>query len=368
MRSERSSPSGLSFTGSGLRRRLAGSGSLQLCGQLVKACIDAVDVMAARDAQPPQRALDRFVDHAFQVTPPPLHLVDQVGGNVEGFADVVEQRLAAFLDSPWINEARGPSLLLVQDDLRKDHLRQVLTRLAVDDLDLVPVAHELGDALESYVAAGPRVIKLAIRILLDKVTLGRSVQCAPILTRCVMATHGNFGGGWSMATRKRASTRDQLLKRAVKAGRKALRSAEKRVPPDLRKHIEKSVEDGQKTVHAAIKRVQTQLDRTARQADLDKVLKRLEAISKQVQQVARAAATAATAEPTPKKAVRKPATRKPAARKPAAARAARTKAPASRRPASRRTASRSSTAVRSVPPPPEPGPVPERIDSGETST
>jgi hypothetical protein len=83
-----------------------------------------------------------------------------------------------------------------------------------------------------------------------------------------------------MATRKRASSRSRLLKRAVKAGRKALRSAEKRVPPDLRRQIERSVEDGQKTVHAAIKRVQSQLDRTARQADLDRVLKRLEGLSK----------------------------------------------------------------------------------------
>jgi polyhydroxyalkanoate synthesis regulator phasin len=171
-----------------------------------------------------------------------------------------------------------------------------------------------------------------------------------------------------MATKKRVSTREQLLKRAVKAGRQAFRSAEKRVPPDIRKQIEKGVEDGQKTVHAAIKRVQTQLDRTARQADLDKVLKRLEAISKQVQQVARAAATAATTEPAPRKRARKAATRKRATRKPAAARAARTTAPASTRRASRRTVSRSGTAVRSVPPPPEPGPLPERIDPGETST
>src|ERR1700694_589437 len=109
-----------------------------------------------------------------------------------------------------------------------------------------------------------------------------------------------------MATKKRASTADQLLKRAVKAGRQALRSAEKRVPPDLRKQIEKSVEDGQKTVHAAIKRVQSQLDRTARQADLDKVLKRLEAISKQVQEAARAAASRAAAPPPRKRTTRKP--------------------------------------------------------------
>ena len=165
-----------------------------------------------------------------------------------------------------------------------------------------------------------------------------------------------------MATKKRASTRSQLLKRAVKAGRLALRNAEKRVPPDLRKQIERSVEDGQKTVHAAIKRVQTQLNRTARQADLDKVLKRLEGLSKQVQQVARAAASGASAKPAPKKAARKPATRKPATRKPTARRAAPRTAATPTRPAARRPVRRSGTAVRSVPPPPEPGPIPERID------
>src|ERR1700730_12734534 len=114
-------------------------------------------------------------------------------------------------------------------------------------------------------------------------------------------------GGLLMATRKRASSRSRLIKRAVKAGRSALRRAEKRVPPDLRKQIERSVEDGQKTVHAAIKRVQSQLDRTARQADLTKVLKRLEDLSKQVQQAARAAASRPAARPAPRRATRKPA-------------------------------------------------------------
>jgi polyhydroxyalkanoate synthesis regulator phasin len=171
-----------------------------------------------------------------------------------------------------------------------------------------------------------------------------------------------------MATRKRASTRSRFIKRAVKAGRSALRKAEKRVPTDLRKQIEKSVEDGQKTVHAAIKRVQTQLNRTARQADLDKVLKRLEGLSKQVQQVARGATSGTAARPAPRKAARRPAARKPATRKPAAKRAAPRKTAASSRPAARRTAARPATVVRSVPPAPMPGPVPERVDPGETST
>jgi polyhydroxyalkanoate synthesis regulator phasin len=126
-----------------------------------------------------------------------------------------------------------------------------------------------------------------------------------------------------MAARKRASSRSKLLKRAVKAGRTALREAEKRVPPDVRKQIERTVQDGQKTVHTAIKKVQARLDRTARQADLDRAIKRLDALSKQVRNMASAARSAATAQPArPKPTTRKPASRKPASRKPAARKAA----------------------------------------------
>src|ERR1019366_6351971 len=107
-----------------------------------------------------------------------------------------------------------------------------------------------------------------------------------------------------MATRKRSSTRSKLLKRAVKAGRSALREAERRVPPDVRKQLERTIKDGQ-----------TRLDRAARQADLDRAMKRLDGLSQQVRNLA--ARTAASA--TGKRPARgKPATRKPAARKPAA--------------------------------------------------
>ena len=64
-----------------------------------------------------------------------------------------------------------------------------------------------------------------------------------------------------MATRKRrARSRPTALEdRAVKAGRKALREAEKRVPTDVRKQIERSIKDGQKTVHAAINQCRSRL-------------------------------------------------------------------------------------------------------------
>jgi len=120
-----------------------------------------------------------------------------------------------------------------------------------------------------------------------------------------------------MATRKRASNQSQLLNRAVKAGRSALRQAQRRLPPDVRKQIEKTVRDGQKTVHAAIKQVETRLDRTARQADLEKALKRLDQLSRQVRNMAAAAAASArTGGPTTRKAAtRKATTRKSTTRK-----------------------------------------------------
>jgi polyhydroxyalkanoate synthesis regulator phasin len=117
-----------------------------------------------------------------------------------------------------------------------------------------------------------------------------------------------------MAAKKRISTRSKLLKRAVKAGRTALRQTERRVPPDLRKQLERTIRDGQKTIHIAIKQVQTRLDRTARQADLDKAMKRLEGLSRQVRNLVTGSATS----PAPaRQARRKPSTRKPAAPKPA---------------------------------------------------
>jgi polyhydroxyalkanoate synthesis regulator phasin len=162
-----------------------------------------------------------------------------------------------------------------------------------------------------------------------------------------------------MAARKRKSTQSKLLNRAVKAGRSALRQAERRVPPDIRKQIERTVEDGQKTIHAAIKQVQTRLDRTARQADLDRAMKRLEALSKQVRNIA-----ARTTSPAPaaRPARRKPATRKAATRKPAARKSAGSATP-------KRTSTRRSPRMTTRPspvPPPKPDPNPERPDMGES--
>src|SRR3977135_2764004 len=127
-----------------------------------------------------------------------------------------------------------------------------------------------------------------------------------------------------MATRKRVSSRSRrtgLVGRAVKAGRKALRQAESRVPPDLRRQLERTIKDGQKTLRTAIDQLETQVRRNAKQAALDRIFKRLDGLSKQVQQMARnatssggaAATTRRRATTTAKRATRKkPSTRKAA--------------------------------------------------------
>ncbi len=151
-----------------------------------------------------------------------------------------------------------------------------------------------------------------------------------------------------MATKKRTSSRSRLLKRAVKAGRSYLRQAERRLPPDVRKQIDRSIKDGQKTVEGAIKQLRTRLDRTASQVDLEKALKRLDGLSKQVQAIARSATTRPAAATPARRAVRRPAARtrttKAAAPKAAPAKAATRKAPV-RRAAPRRRATSSPTVM-----------------------
>src|ERR1700730_6357330 len=106
-------------------------------------------------------------------------------------------------------------------------------------------------------------------------------------------------GRSSMAKKKGASSRSRFLNRAVKAGRSYLRQAERRLPPDVRKQIDRSIKDGQKTVEGAIKQLRARLDQTASQGDLEKALKRLDGLSKQVQQLALSASSRAGAATAP---------------------------------------------------------------------
>src|ERR1700730_17051595 len=116
-------------------------------------------------------------------------------------------------------------------------------------------------------------------------------------------------GRSSMAKKKGASSRSRFLNRAVKAGRSYLRQAERRLPPDVRKQIDRGIKDGQKTLEGAVKQLRTRLDRTASQVDLEKALKRLDAVTKQVQNIARSASAPAAAT-TSRRPARRPATRK----------------------------------------------------------
>jgi len=144
-----------------------------------------------------------------------------------------------------------------------------------------------------------------------------------------------------MAKKKRASSRSKFLNRAVKAGRSYLREAERRLPPDVRRQIDRSIKDGQKTVEGAIKQLRTRLDRTANQVDLEKALKRLDGLSKQVQQLA-SSVSSRPAATTTRRATRRPAARRRTARaaapKAAASRATTTKRAPTRRAAPRRRA------------------------------
>jgi peptidoglycan hydrolase CwlO-like protein len=142
-----------------------------------------------------------------------------------------------------------------------------------------------------------------------------------------------------MATKKRTSSRSRLLKRAVKAGRSYLRQAERRLPPDVRKQIDRSIKDGQKTIEGALKQLRTRLDRTASQVDLEKALKRLDGLSKQVQAIARSATTRPAAAKPARRTARRPAARRRST-KATAPKAAATAKPATRRAPARRAAPR----------------------------
>ena len=152
------------------------------------------------------------------------------------------------------------------------------------------------------------------------------------------------------------------MNRAVKAGRKALRQAEKRIPPDLRRQIERGIKDGQKRFDATVKDVRARVSKATAPGEIDRALKRFSGLSKQFEGLARtlttraAAATRGTApRRTTAPAKRKPAARKPAARKPVA------RKPAARKPAARRSPRRAAApAIVTAPPS-----VPEAPGSGE---
>ena len=91
-----------------------------------------------------------------------------------------------------------------------------------------------------------------------------------------------------MATRKRAARRSGLVGRAVRAGRQALKEAESRIPPDLRRRVDRGIKDADKAARAAIKELQVQVKRASTRADVNSVLKRIDGLTKQARQIAQA--------------------------------------------------------------------------------
>ena len=78
--------------------------------------------------------------------------------------------------------------MLGKNDLREDHLREVVAVVAIDNLDVVSIPNQLGYALERYVPTRARVVELAIRVLLDKVCFRGCRHGRAILMRSVMCS------------------------------------------------------------------------------------------------------------------------------------------------------------------------------------
>ncbi len=139
-----------------------------------------------------------------------------------------------------------------------------------------------------------------------------------------------------MATRKRASRRSGIVGRAVSAGRRALREAEKRVPPDVRRQVERRLKDADKTARAAIKQLQAQAKKASTRADVNSVLKRIDGLTKQARQIARGSGARAA---TPRR-------RAPTTTKRAATRTRKAPSTAKRKPTPTRKAAASRSTAR----------------------
>src|SRR5215472_372486 len=149
-----------------------------------------------------------------------------------------------------------------------------------------------------------------------------------------------------MAPKKRASSRTAINPLDLPVA-KALQGA----VADWQKTTQAVVKEVQRRLPAdwndSVKRIQQRLDRTATQADLLKLAKRLEDLTKQVEKLARGAgAAAATTTSSRRTTATKPAAPAAARKAPAAA----SKAPAARKPAAARTTTRRTTSRRAARP------------------
>ncbi|HEX2646140.1 MAG TPA: hypothetical protein VHO95_02835, partial [Candidatus Dormibacteraeota bacterium] len=71
----------------------------------------------------------------------------------------------------------------------------------------------------------------------------------------------------------------------MSAGRRALREAESRVPPDLRRQLRRRLRDADKSARAAIKHLQGQVQKASTRADVNSVLKRIDGLTQQARQI-----------------------------------------------------------------------------------
>ncbi len=93
-----------------------------------------------------------------------------------------------------------------------------------------------------------------------------------------------------------------LIHHARVGAEAAIKDFQKRFPADLAKQVEKIVDQGQKTMLIGLKAIQAQLKTSAKQADMDRLTKRVDALAMQVERLAaahpaRASAAEALAKP-----------------------------------------------------------------------
>ncbi|HUE67470.1 MAG TPA: hypothetical protein VMP38_04745, partial [Candidatus Acidoferrum sp.] len=79
----------------------------------------------------------------------------------------------------------------------------------------------------------------------------------------------------------------------MSAGRRALKEAESRIPPDLRRQLDRRLKDADKTARAAIKQLQVQVKRASTRGDVNNLLKRIDSLTKQARQIASGAGSRA---------------------------------------------------------------------------
>src|SRR2546428_13061946 len=88
------------------------------------------------------------------------------------------------------------------------------------------------------------------------------------------------------ANRNRASTRrpkdGNLVDKARQAAGSAVKDLQKGLPSDLTRQLERSLSQGQKAIQASLQQVQSRLNRTASQADVDRLTRRIDDLTRQV--------------------------------------------------------------------------------------